>query len=115
MATQLEPATGSFDDVSRSLKAVIRSSRNLGENTLDFVARELAMAVKLSEQLRDEAISADLIAEARANPVAASFRESAHRAVDVAADLGSVGYVLVLRAVNTFTGEGKKKINPLAP
>ena len=103
-------APGSFDDVSNSLKVVIRSTRNLGENTVDFVGRELAMAVKLSEQLRDEIFSHELLEEARANPVAASYRATAHRAVDVIADVGSVGYVLVLRAADSLAGKRRKVI-----
>jgi hypothetical protein len=99
------PAEGTFDDVSRSLKAVIRSSRNLGENSIDFVARELAMAVRLSEQVRDEIFSAELLAESRQSSVPASFRGSAHRAVDVVADLGSIGYVLALRVADSLAGK----------
>lgn len=99
---------GSFDDVSRSLKAVIRSSQHVGENTLDFVSKELAMAVKLSEQIRDEVFSAELLEEARTNSVAASFRATAHRAVDVAADVGSVAYVLTLHATGALAGTRPK-------
>jgi hypothetical protein len=111
-ASELE---GSFDEVSRSLKAVVRSSQHLGENTLEFVSRELAMAVKLSEQIRDEVFSAELLEEARQNSVAASFRASAHRAVDVAADVGSVAYVLALHAAGALAGKRAKTQLPTTP
>lgn len=103
--TSPTPPEGTFDDVSRSLKAVIRSSRNLGENSVDFVGREVAMAVRLAEQVRDEIFSDDLLQDARRSPVPASFRSSAHRAVDVIADIGSIGYVLTLRIADSIAGK----------
>lgn len=105
MTTHSTAAEGTFDDVSRSLKAVVRSSRTLGENSIDFVGREIAMAVKLSEQVRDEVFSPQLLEEARHSPVPASFRRSAHKAVDVVADVGSIGYLLALRVVDSFAGK----------
>lgn len=109
------PAEGTFDDVSRSLKAVIRSSRNLGENSIDFVAREVAMAVRLSEQVRDEIFSAGLLDESRKSPVPASFRGSAHRAVDVVADIGSIGWVLAMRVADSIAGKLENAATAAAP
>jgi hypothetical protein len=90
-------ASDSAREVSRSLSALVRSSRNLAETSASVIERELAMVIKVSEQLRDELFAADTLARARKEPIPARFRADAHRAVDIAADLGSVMWVTGFR------------------
>ncbi|HLA43846.1 MAG TPA: hypothetical protein VJZ27_10440 [Aggregatilineales bacterium] len=79
-----------LEDLTRSVRGLARSTRNLGEATFDVAERELNMAIRISEQIRDSVVSKDAIEKARKSPIASSVRDDAHRIVDLVADVGIV-------------------------
>jgi hypothetical protein len=81
------------DDVVTSVRKLARSTANLGAASAEVLERELAMAIRISEQIRDRMISREALEEARKQEVLSSLRTDAHRAVDLVADVGAVGIV----------------------
>jgi hypothetical protein len=99
-----EKSTG-LEDVTRSLRALLRTTRGLGVATTEVVERELAMAISISEQLRDKVVSPEALREARHHGLIASFRNDAHHAVDLAADAGGVLFNSVLGFLENFADQ----------
>ena len=86
-----------LEDVTRSVRALARSSRELLTDAGGVLERELAMAVSVSERLRDDAISQERLDDARSMSVQSGLRESAHRMVDLVADAFGVATISVAR------------------
>lgn len=84
-------------DVARTVRQVARGSRDLFEDIGEAVERELTMAVALSERLRDEAVAPATLADARSLRVQAGIRDSAHRFVDLVADVVGVATMTIVR------------------
>ncbi len=94
-----------LEDVTRAVRGLLRTSLNLGESTFDVAERELAMAIRVSEQIRDEALSEKALERARHGGVSARLRQDAHQVVDLVADLGSIAYVSALDFMGRFADE----------
>jgi hypothetical protein len=90
------PAAG-LDDVTRSVRTLARSSRDLLTDAGGVLERELAMAVAVSERLRDEAVSEERLKDARSVRVQSGLRDSAHRVIDLVADAFGVATVTAVR------------------
>lgn len=101
----LEEKPTGLEDVTRSVRALARATRSVGESAADVIERELAMAINISEQIRDRVISPDMLAEARSEGLPARLREDAHRALDLVADVGSIAYTSLLEFLERFTDE----------
>lgn len=95
-ATKPGQAAG-LEDLTRSVRVLARSSRDLLADAGGVLERELAMAVQVSERLRDETVSDELLREARAVRVQAGLRRSAHSVVDLVADAVGVATVSAVR------------------
>lgn len=86
-----------LEDVTRAVRTLARSSRDLLTDAGGVLERELAMAVAVSERLRNEAVSEELLRDARSVRVQAGLRDSAHRVVDLVADAVGVATVTAVR------------------
>lgn len=86
------PGAG-LEDVVRSVRRIARSSRELATDAGEVLERELAMAVSISERLRDESVSGDLLKQARSGRLNSGLRSSSHRIVDLLADALGVATV----------------------
>lgn len=86
-----------LDDVTRSVRTLARSSRDLLTDASGVLERELSMAVSVSERLRDDAISQERLKDARSLRVQSGLRDSAHRVVDLVADAFGVATITVSR------------------
>lgn len=116
MATEMESKLGATDttgveDVTRSLRAVLRATRNVGEASADVVEREVSLAIRISEDIRDRIVTDEMLAEARNEPLMARLRSDTHRAVDLFADATSVVYVNGLRFLESFADERRPDID----
>src|SRR5215813_10029581 len=105
-----EQTTG-LEDVTRSLRKLVRSSRDVAGDAIDIAERELAMAIRISEQIRDGSISPDALKNARQNKLAANLRQDAHRVIDLVADVGTVA---VTSTINFFQLLVDERRPPLA-
>ena len=90
--SKLDNPTG-LEDVVRSVRELARSTRTVGLDAAHIVERELAMVMTISERIRDNTLSTDILQKARSKPLLANLRQDAHRAVDLVADVASVAYV----------------------
>ncbi len=99
-----------LDDVTRSVRTLARSSRDLLTDAGGVLERELAMAVSVSERLRDEAISKERLKEARSGGIQSGLRESAHRVVDLVADAFGVATVTVSRFSETMIEQPRPEL-----
>ncbi len=109
-----EQPTG-LEDVVRSVRAVVRASRAVGEASADVLERELAMAISISEQIRDNVFSEKMLEEARAEGLPARLRSDAHRALDLAADAGAIVYNSALTFLENFADERRAPLATLNP
>ena len=100
-----ENATEGIEDLTRSVRVLARNSRNLVTDAGEVLERELAMAVEVSERLRAQTVSEELLAEARAVRVQAGLRRSAHGVVDLVADAVGVATVSAVRFVETMVDQ----------
>jgi len=91
-----------LEDVTRAVRGLLRTTRDLGESTVDVAERELAMAIEVSAQIRDSTLSEKALERARTEGVTARLRQDAHQAVDIAADLGSILYTSGLDFLERF-------------
>jgi hypothetical protein len=94
--TSTSPAAG-LEDLTRSVRVLARSSRELLTDAGGVLERELAMVVEVSERLRDETVSEELLREGREVRVLSGLRRSAHSVVDLAADAVGVATVSAVR------------------
>ena len=100
----------SADDIARSLGSLVDSSFRLAETGAEVMERELAMVIRLSQRVRDQVISAELLETARKQPIPARFREDAHAVVDLMADLGAVAFQSSLNFIEGLTGRPPRPI-----
>ncbi|VAW95834.1 hypothetical protein MNBD_GAMMA20-2213 [hydrothermal vent metagenome] len=107
-----EQPTG-LEDVVRSVRAVVRASRAVGEASADVLERELAMAISISEQIRDNVFSEKMLQEARTEGLPARLRSDAHRALDLAADAGAIVYNSALAFLENFADERRAPLASL--
>jgi hypothetical protein len=98
-----------LEDVVRSARAIARTARNLGEDSANLVEREMAMAIKISNQLLDDVISKESLEEARHQPLAAKLRQDAHDTVSLMADVGSVLFLTATRFLENFADEPRSQ------
>lgn len=103
--TNIKERVTGIEDIVRSVRASGRTARILGEDLASILERELAMAINISERLRDEIVSENALAEARKEPLPARLREDAHRLVDLTADAGSLLYVNAIKFFENLTDE----------
>lgn len=97
-ASSSTPAPGAgLADLTRSVRVLARSSRDLVADAGGVLERELAMAVEVSQRLRDETVSEELLREGREVRVLSGLRASAHSVVDLAADAVGVATVSAVR------------------
>lgn len=92
------PAAG-LEDVTRALRVLTRNSRELLVDGGGVLEREVAMAISISERLRDETFSAESLQQARSGELNKRLRDDAHRVVDLVADVGGVSAATALRFV----------------
>ena len=92
-------------DVVRSVRSLARTSRTLGEDTANIMERELAMAISISERIRNDVVSDQALEEARKEPLPARLRDDAHRVLDLVADAGSLLYVNSIKFFEVLTDE----------
>jgi hypothetical protein len=85
------------EDLTRTARQVVRSGRDLITDVGEVLERELAMAVSISGQLRDQAVSQEMLSEARSLRVQSSVRDSAHHIVDLIADAVGVATLTIAR------------------
>ena len=79
-----------LEDLTRSVRGLARSSRNLGLEATHIAERELAMAIQVSEGIRDRIVSQEFLERVREDKLSSKFREDAHRGVDLIFDAVSV-------------------------
>jgi hypothetical protein len=91
-----------LEDVTRSVRALLRSTRNLGTASLEVLERELAMAISISEGIRDDIVSREALERVRSEGVMAKFRLDSHRVVDLALDAGSLAVNSGLEFLENF-------------
>ena len=86
--TETSPFTfGGLDDTVRSLA---KPGLELTDSVSKVAEDVLEAAAKLSERLRENMLEADAIKRAREKGVAGVYRDTAHRFIDVAADVLAV-------------------------
>jgi len=95
------------EDIVSSLRRVTRTGHELVIEANEVLERELAMAVSISERIRDRTFTEEALNEARAGRLHARLRDDAHRALDVVADLGGVGASSAIRFIEQFAVEGR--------
>jgi hypothetical protein len=99
-----EKPTG-LEDVVRSVRTLARNTRYLGESAASVIERELAMAVSISERLRDSVFSPEALKNAREEPLPAALRADAHRSLDLVADIAAVAYKSLIGLVEGFVDQ----------
>jgi hypothetical protein len=99
-----------LEDVTRSIRGLLRMARRLGESTADVAERELAMAIRISEQIRDNIISEKALERARNERLSAQLRQDARRVVDLVADAGSLVFVSMLDFLENFADEDRPSL-----
>lgn len=94
---QTQPSTDDrkigLEDLTRSVRTLVRSSRNLGLEATKVAERELAMAIQVSEEIRDRTVSQEFLKRARADKLSSKFRVDAHRGVDLLFDAVSIAAI----------------------
>lgn len=95
------------EDVMRSLRELVRGVRELAGDATQVAQREVAMAVKISEQIRDSVISAEALKRVRNERVLADFRRDAHKMVDLAVDVSGVALQSVADFIENFTDQSR--------
>lgn len=107
----LEDRTG-LEDVIRSLRRLTRESRNLAVTGTEVMERELAMAITISEQIRNGVLSEEALKEVRTEGLPAQLRKDAHRIVDLVADVLAVGSLSAVRFAEHFADEPRPPLPP---
>jgi len=78
---------GSLDDTLRSMA---KPGLELSDSVTSMVSDVMEAAVELSERVRENVLEKQAVERAREKGVAKTYREQAHRFVDVAADVMAV-------------------------
>lgn len=103
MASKVDEQTrATVEELSRSLRALVHTGRTVADSSANVVERELAMVIRISEALRDDIFSKELLEKARKEPIPARFREDLHRATDLIADLGAIAQFTITSFVESF-------------
>lgn len=110
-STKRDSAAG-LEDLTRSVRVLARSSRDLITDAGGVLERELAMVVEVSERLRDETVSEELLREGRQVRVLSGLRRSAHSFVDLAADAVGVATVSAVRFGEAMVDEPRRQTVP---
>ena len=105
----VEDPTG-LEDVVRSVRGLARMTRGLAESAGGVAERELAMAITISERLRDSVVSTDTLRRARGEELPARLRQDAHRALDLFADAATVAYRTGIDFLEALTDERRPKL-----
>ena len=100
----VEQPTG-LEDVIRSVRGLARTARDLGVSASDVLERELAMAITISQQVRDRTISEEMLKRVRNEGIPARLRKDAHDLVDLVADIGAVVAVGAIDLLEGFVDE----------
>jgi hypothetical protein len=100
--TATSTTAAGLEDVTRSLRVLTRNGRELVTDGGLVLERELAMAITLSERLRDDAFSADALERARKGRLNSTLRADAHRIVDLVADVSGVAASSAVRFAEQF-------------
>jgi hypothetical protein len=90
------------EELSRSVRTLVHTGRGVFDASANVMERELAMVIRISEALRDDVFSRELLERARKEPIPAHFREDLHRAADLVADLGAIAQVTTTRFLESF-------------
>lgn len=106
-AQNVNDGKSGVEDVMRSLRELVRGVRELAGDATKVAQREVAMAVKISEQIRDSVISAEALKRVRDEEVLADFRRDAHRMVDLAMDVSGVALQSVADFIENFTDQSR--------
>ncbi len=112
-ATKPGDAAG-LQDLTRSVRVLARSSRDLITDAGGVLERELAMVVEVSERLRDQTVSEELLREGREVRVLSGLRRSAHSFVDLAADAVGVATVSAVRFGEAMVDQPRPEPNATA-
>lgn len=112
-ATKPGDAAG-LQDLTRSVRVLARSSRDLINDAGGVLERELAMVVEVSERLRDQTVSEELLREGREVRVLSGLRRSAHSFVDLAADAVGVATVSAVRFGEAMVDQPRPEPKALA-
>jgi hypothetical protein len=103
-----------IEDVVRSVRAISRTARNLGEVSAEVVEREIAMAIRISDQLRDDVFSKETLQEARKQNLTAQLREDGHKTLDLVADVGAVMFLTATRFLENFADQPRPALTTSA-
>ena len=93
-----------IDDMLKALRSVGRSGGAVVSVSGNALERELDMAIRLSEQIRDSVINPETLAEARQQRLHEQIRADAHRLVDIVADFGAVAVLQMIRFADGILG-----------
>jgi hypothetical protein len=94
--------TNGIDDILASLHSVTRAGGRVVVTGGSLLEREINMAIRLSEDVRDSLFSAEALEEARARPLNHRLRSDGYRLVDLLADVGGVTVHGAIRVADTF-------------
>jgi hypothetical protein len=89
--------TRDVDEVFSSFRELTHSGGTVLAAGGAALERELNMAIRLSEQIRDSVLTAKSIEQARAQKLNKSLRADGHRIVDVLADVTGVAAAAAVR------------------
>jgi hypothetical protein len=93
-----------IDDMLKALRSVGRSGGTVVNASGNALERELDMAIRLSEEIRDSVINPATLAEARQQRFHEQLRADAHRLIDIIADFGGVAALQMVRFADGFLG-----------
>ena len=99
-------------DVVRSVRVLARQSRELVEQAGCVAERELAMALSVTEDVRDRLVSKEALEKARSQALLRGLRHDAHRAVDIAFDAAATLYVFSVDLVEAFLDQPRPAVTP---
>ena len=88
--TKTENGRAAADDVAHSVGELVRAVQALLDSAAGLAERELAMAIRVAERVRDEVIAKEALHEARERPILSAFRRDAVGIVNLAADAGAL-------------------------
>ncbi len=108
-ATATVDTTG-VEDVVRSVRELARGTRDLGGDAAEVVERELSMAIEISEKIRDQVVSREMLKRARDMELHGRFRKDAHRVIDLVADTGAVALLAALDFLERFVDERRQPL-----
>ena len=108
--TETQAQNVGLEDVAQSVRGLLRSTRNLGTSSLEVVERELAMAISISEQIRDGLVTPQALERSRKQGLISQFRNDAHRTVDLAIDAGGLVFNTALDFLEKFADTRRRPL-----